>query len=97
MSSTDEINQRRERERILDTVLSDCFEKKDPFRTFSKEQRRIIWYQSSGHCSNRKCKKRLTINNFHLDHIKPHSKGGKTTLKNAQILCAKCNLMKSDK
>jgi 5-methylcytosine-specific restriction endonuclease McrA len=97
MSSTDEINQRREREKILDSVLSDCFEKKDPFRTFSKEQRRIIWYQSNGHCSNRKCRKKLTINNFHIDHIKPHSKGGKTNLKNAQIMCAKCNLEKSNK
>ena len=97
MSSTDEINQRKEREKILDSVLSDCFEKKDPFRSFSKEQRRIIWYQSNGHCSNRKCKTKLTINNFHIDHIKPHSKGGKTTIKNAQIMCAKCNLEKSNK
>jgi len=96
MSSTDEINQRKEREKILDSVLSDCFEKKDPFRTFSKEQRRIIWYQSNGRCSNRRCKKKLTINNFHIDHIKSHSKGGKTTLRNAQIMCAKCNLEKSN-
>ena len=97
MSSTDEINQRKEREKILDSVLSSIFETKDPYRIFNKEQRRIIWYQSNGHCSNRKCKKRLTINNFHIDHIKPHSKGGKTNLKNAQILCSKCNLEKSDK
>ena len=97
MSSTDDIHQRKEREKILDSVLSGVFETKDPYRTFNKEQRRIIWYQSNGHCSNKKCKKKLTINNFHVDHIKPHSKGGKTTLKNAQIMCAKCNLEKSNK
>lgn len=97
MSSTDEINQRKEREKILDSALSGSFEKKDPYRNFNKEQRRIIWYQSNGHCSNKKCKKKLTINNFHIDHIKPHSKGGKTTIKNAQIMCAKCNLEKSNK
>lgn len=95
MSSTDEINQRKEREKILDTVLSGCFETKDPYRTFNKEQRRIIWYQSNGKC--KKCKRLLTVNNFHIDHIKPYSKGGKTNLKNAQLLCVKCNLEKSNK
>lgn len=97
MSSTDDINQRKSRENILSSVLTSCFEPKDPYRQFNKEQRRIIWYQSNGHCSNKKCKKKLNINNFHVDHIKPHSKGGRTSLKNAQILCAKCNLNKSDK
>lgn len=97
MSSTDDINQRKTREKILDSVLSGCFSTKDPFRVFNKEQRRIIWYQSNGHCSNKKCRKKLNINNFHVDHIKPYSKGGRTSLKNAQILCAKCNLVKSNK
>lgn len=97
MSSTDDINQRKIREKILDSVLSGCFSTKDPFRVFNKEQRRIIWYQSNGHCSNKKCKKKLNINNFHVDHIQPYSKGGKTSLKNAQILCVKCNLKKSNK
>lgn len=32
-----------------------------------------------------------------IDHIKPISKGGKTNLKNLQILCIKCNRKKSDK
>lgn len=95
MSATDEINNRRQREKILDSVLSSCFEKKDPYRNFNKEQRRIIWYQSDGKC--KKCKKKLNINNFHIDHIKPFSKGGKTNLKNAQLMCQKHNLEKSDK
>ena len=29
---------------------------------------------------------------FSIDHIKPHSKGGRTKLKNAQLLCPKHNL-----
>jgi len=97
MSSTDDINQRKSRENILSSVLTGCFEPKDPYRQFNKEQRRIIWYQSNGHCSNKKCQLKLNINNFHIDHIKPHSKGGRTSLKNAQILCPSCNLKKSDK
>ena len=32
----------------------------------------------------------------HFDHIKPWSKCGETTLKNLQILCAKCNLTKGN-
>ena len=33
----------------------------------------------------------------HFDHIFAYSKGGKSTLDNCQILCANCNLAKSDK
>lgn len=33
---------------------------------------------------------------LHIDHIKPWSKGGETTIDNLQTLCSKCNLGKSD-
>ena len=33
---------------------------------------------------------------YHGDHALPHSKGGKTNLKNLQILTKKDNLKKSD-
>lgn len=94
-SATDDISNRKSRENILDALLSDCFKPKDPYRLFNKEQRRIIWYLSDGRC--KQCHKKLTITNFHIDHITPHSKGGKTNLKNAQLLCPKHNLEKSNK
>lgn len=34
---------------------------------------------------------------FQIDHIKPISKGGLTTLDNLQLLCSKCNKIKGDK
>lgn len=33
---------------------------------------------------------------LHIDHIKPFSKWGKSTLENLQTLCAECNLWKSN-
>lgn len=43
------------------------------------------------------CGKRSdTRGTFHIDHIKPLSKGGHTNEKNLQILCRSCNLKKSD-
>lgn len=34
---------------------------------------------------------------FQIDHIKPMAKGGLTVIENLQLLCRKCNQMKSDK
>ena len=33
---------------------------------------------------------------LHVDHVKPWSKGGETTLENLQILCDRCNIGKGD-
>ena len=39
----------------------------------------------------------LDGNKTHLDHIIPHSKGGKTVLDNLQLVFKSANLLKSDK
>lgn len=46
-------------------------------------------------CPN--CKKEFTFDELEIDHIKPWSKGGATTLSNAQLLCKSCNVKKSNK
>ena len=44
------------------------------------------------------CGKNLTSKSeCHFDHVIAYAKGGKSTLDNCQILCAECNLSKSDK
>lgn len=62
-------------------------------RLFTKRQKKILKLVSGNFCQA--CGEKLS-KNFHADHILPYSKGGKTILKNAQALCVKCNLKKSN-
>ncbi|MCI0442328.1 HNH endonuclease [bacterium] len=94
--ATDEISQRKKREQILRDLLQSLFEKKDHQRLFSPEQRRIIW-NSSTERKCRKCGKPITWNDFTVDHIKPHSKGGRTKLDNAAIMHRSCNASKGNR
>ena len=95
MQATDEVNQRRLRETILRNLLESLFLKKDSQRGFSEAQRRIIWNTSTDRrCQNSDCKKRLLWEDFTIDHIDPYSKGGKTRLQNAALMCRSCNSSK---
>jgi hypothetical protein len=44
----------------------------------------------------RLCGKSSAETTLHVDHIKPWSKGGETTLEKLQVLCDKCNFGKSN-
>lgn len=94
--ATDEVSQRRKRLVILDGLLRNLFAVKDKQRSFSKEQRRIIWNS----IDERKCKEcgeLLTWDDFTIDHIKPHSKGGPSAINNASLLCRKHNSAKGNR
>jgi hypothetical protein len=65
---------------------------KDPTRDFSQDQRLLVYLRADGICSH--CGIKCDQDNFHVDHIKPHSIGGPTSLSNAQLLCPSCNLAK---
>jgi 5-methylcytosine-specific restriction endonuclease McrA len=58
--------------------------------------RRVIWARDGGQCM--KCGKRLSFKNFHVDHIKPISRGGdEWALTNLELSCPRCNLIKGAK
>lgn len=96
LEATDEINQRRKREQILRGLLEPLFQKKDSARFFSQEQRRILWNTTaSPKCVD--CHKTLTWDDFTIDHIDPWSKGGKTDLENAAIMCREHNSGKGNR
>lgn len=93
---TDDVAQRRKREQILRGVLGSLYTNKDAQRGFTPEQRRIIWNSTANRvCATCGCK--LTWNDFTIDHINPHSKGGRSKLANAALMCRKHNSAKGNR
>lgn len=90
---TDSLATRRRRAETLSHVLGGLFERKDDRRNFTIEQRRLIWHSDE----NKKCKRcemQLSWENFTIDHILAHGRGGRTSVSNAALLCRKCNSSK---
>jgi hypothetical protein len=64
---------------------------KDSQRSFTSEQRISIWQRAGGKCQwvepdGQVCGYQLP-SEYDADHIIPHSKGGKTSIENGQLLC----------
>jgi len=90
---TDSGANRERRRAILHNLLWSIYERKDEKRLFTIEQRRILWNTDEKRvCA--KCKRPLTWKDFTVDHIKAYAKGGKTSLKNAQLMHHDCNASK---
>jgi len=66
--------------------------KQIPSRHISSDVQIAIWKRDNGKCTACGSTEKL-----HFDHIIPFSKGGSNNLENIKILCAACNLKKSDK
>jgi hypothetical protein len=96
LQATDEYSQRKAREDILRGLLESLFAKKDSQRSFTPEQRRILWNTAASRRCKR-CGKSLSWNDFTLDHIDPHSKGGRSKLENAALMCRGCNSSKGNR
>lgn len=93
---TDDVSQRRRREQILRGVIGSIFARKDEQRGFSTEQRRILW-NTSAEKKCQSCGIKLGWTNFTIDHVDPHSKGGRSDLENAALMCGKCNSAKGNR
>lgn len=58
--------------------------------------RKVIYHRDGGLCM--KCNKRVSVDDFHVDHINPISNGGEEwELSNLELSCPKCNLSKGSK
>jgi len=64
-------------------------------RAFTDKQKREAYEKQKRIC--KKCKEKFEIEEMEADHIKPWHEGGKTILKNCQMLCKQCNRAKSGK
>jgi hypothetical protein len=95
---TDSQATRERRSHLLRGILAGLFEVKDDRRIFSPEQRRLIWHSDgTKRCSFPGCGVILNWTNFTIDHIKPFAKGGKTSQRNAALMCKKHNSQKGAK
>lgn len=97
--STDAEESIRARVEVLEKRLFEAIpniELKDELRGFTHEQRLAIFRRDGGACQVKvKCDgQKVGWDNWHADHIKPHSLGGKTTVANGQLSCVPCNLSK---
>lgn len=74
----------------------------DEIRIFTSEQKRELIKNKSlmnpaGKCECQLCHKWFYPEELEMDHIEPWSKGGRTELSNAQLLCRTCNARKGNK
>jgi hypothetical protein len=94
--ATDSYQQRNRREKVLRDVLAGVFDELDTTRAFNKTQKRLLW-----HAAKKKqcgvCKVALRWDEVHVDHVTAFVKGGRTDLRNARLLCRRCNLQKGAK
>jgi len=106
--STDSVRNREIRHEYLMSVLKDGFilKLKDSKRTFDTNVKDLLWTELHQRTNrpkcpnptgNKKCKKYLTYDDAQVDHKYPWSKGGKTTLENARLICSSCNSSKGNR
>jgi hypothetical protein len=102
--STDSISNRQLRNDFIQTLLKGfILKQKDKKRLFDPNVKGVLWTRQlqrfqipkcPNPTGNKSCKKVLNYDDAQIDHIFPWSKGGPSTLKNAQLICSSCNKVK---
>lgn len=87
---TDHINFRREFYRKV--IISAGIVPLDQRRTFNLEEKAALYFRDGKKC--KMCDVEFDIADLEVDHVVPFSRGGRTDLSNAQLLCVKCNRAK---
>jgi len=97
VNSPDAESSRRFRHKVLRELIEPLLIKTDKNRSFTETQKQFIWHMSK----DKRCaicgKIVAKYEDYEPDHIIPWSKGGLTTIENAQITHKKCNRSKGDK
>ena len=68
-------------------------EKKRKRRRVSKADIRKLWEKQKGRCAM--CGRRLKPYAYHVDHKKPIALGGSNSIRNLQLLCPECHMIKT--
>lgn len=75
--------------------------KLDPKRNFTLEEKLLLYHQAGGRCqlehNGAVCGREIDFDHAVVDHIKPHSLGGKTELSNGRIAYSSCNIARSNR
>jgi len=73
----------------------------DPIRNFSFEEKLLIFSRDNHkcqlECNGLKCDKLLDFNDAVIDHINPHSLGGRTVLSNGRLSHRLCNISRGNR
>lgn len=85
------LSSREKRKEILKKYLDPFFDERDRRRSFSESDRITMWNSSHQKICGI-CEEVISsFDDMDLDHIKPYSIGGQTTLNNARLTHASCN------
>ncbi len=62
-------------------------------KRISKADIRKLWEKQKGRCA--RCKKKLNPLAYHIDHKVPKALGGSDSIRNLQLLCPECHMLKT--
>ena len=85
---------------LFDGVNLEDHPELDPQRNFTHEEKLILYHRAQGRCQldhdGKMCGRAISFDDAVVDHIKPHSKGGRTELANGRIAFKSCNIARGN-
>ncbi len=73
----------------------------DPQRSYTHEEKLILYRRAGGRCQleqeDKPCDRSIDFEDAVIDHVQPHSKGGRTTLDNGRVAFKSCNIARGNR